>query len=437
MNRRMKNWRSRIGNSILVRNTLWMFLGQGLRLVIQGGCFVVIARSLGASNYGAFIGAVSLVAIVSPFATLGFGNLLIKNVVRDRRLFPQCWGNALLMSVISGAILLIVISGVARFALPASIPTALVFLVAVSDLFAARVTDVACLAFQSFEQMGWTARINITLSVLRLAGAIVAVKIWAHPTALQWGVLYCAASCVCAVFSIVVVGQRFGRPRLNRVAMRSELAEGFHFATGLSAQTIYNDLDKTMLARLSTLDATGIYAAAYRLIDVAFVPVRSLLWAASPGYFRAGEHGIQASVGYMKRLLPRAVAYALLVLIAMVAAAPLVPRILGPEYARSIEALRWLALIPLMRTIHTFYGDALAVAGHQKVRMHLQVLIAVANGIINLVVIPMYSWRGAVWSSLASDFLLLVAMVSAVTFLSRENDAKSVVPQYALDSSVK
>lgn len=433
----MKSWRSRVGQSVLARNTLWMFLGQGLRLVIQGGCFVVIARSLGASNYGAFIGAVSLVAIFSPFATLGFGSLLIKNVARDRSLFPQYWGNALFMSVVSGAILLAVITAVARFALPASIPTALVFIIAASDLFAARVTDVASLAFQGFEQMGWTANVNVTLSVLRLLGAMIAVKIWVHPTALQWGFLYCAASCVCAVFSIVVVTHKFGKPRLDAAKIVSELAEGFHFATGASAQTIYNDLDKTMLSRLSTLDATGIYAVAYRLIDVAFVPVRSLLGAAYPQYFRVGEQGIQASIGYMKRLLPRAVTYALGVYVALVATAPLIPRILGPEYARSVEALRWLALIPLMRTIHTFCGDALATTGHQKLRMLFQVLIAVVNVLINLWIIPLYSWRGAVWSSLASDFLLLVGMVSAVAFLSRENDPKSVVPQYALDPSVK
>src|ERR1700733_9330028 len=394
----MKNWRSRIGKSVLVRNTLWMFLGQGLRLVIQGGCFVVIARSLGASNYGAFIGAVSLVAIVSPFATLGFGNLLIKNVVRDRRLFPQCWGNALLMSVISGAILLIVISGVARFALPASIPTALVFLVAVSDLFAARVTDVACLAFQSFEQMGWTARINITLSVLRLAGAIVAVKIWAHPTALQWGVLYCAASCVCSVFSIVVVGQRFGRPRLNSVAMRSELAEGFHFATGLSAQTIYNDLDKTMLARLSTLDATGIYAAAYRLIDVSFAPVRSVLNAANSSFFRNGQHGIYVSYAYAKRLMPKMIVYSVLAFLGLFFAAPVLPLVIGKEFARTVEPLRWLALLPLLKTIHYFLSDAVTGAGYQGYRSAVQVSVAVANVGLNLWLIPLYAWRGAAWA---------------------------------------
>ena len=46
--------------SVLAKNTLWMLLGQGLRLVIQALYFVVIARSLGVSGYGAFIGVVAL-----------------------------------------------------------------------------------------------------------------------------------------------------------------------------------------------------------------------------------------------------------------------------------------------------------------------------------------------------------------------------------------
>jgi O-antigen/teichoic acid export membrane protein len=71
----------------LVRNTAWMLCGQGLRLVIQALYFIEIARSLGATNYGAFIGVVALVGIVYPYGALGSGNLLIKNVSRDQSLF--------------------------------------------------------------------------------------------------------------------------------------------------------------------------------------------------------------------------------------------------------------------------------------------------------------------------------------------------------------
>ena len=64
-----------------------MFLGYGVRIIVQAGYFVLIARALGPLQYGAFVGATALIAIVGPFAGLGFGNLLIKNVSRDKSLF--------------------------------------------------------------------------------------------------------------------------------------------------------------------------------------------------------------------------------------------------------------------------------------------------------------------------------------------------------------
>ena len=204
------------------------------------------------------------------------------------------------------------------------------------------------------------------------------------------------------------------------------MTEGFYFSTGLSAQTIYNDLDKAMLARYSTLDATGLYAAAYRIIDVSYTPVRSLLYAASPGFFRAGHAGIGSSVAYMKRLLPKGLIYSFLILVGLQLLAPVVPHVLGQEYARSVEALRWLAVLPLIRTVHSFYSDALTGAGHQGIRMGLQVFVAVFNIVINLWVIPAYSWRGAVFSSLASDALLAIIVFATAAIMCRIEPARTV-----------
>ena len=60
------------------------------------------------------------------------------------------------------------------------------------------------------------------------------------------------------------------------------------FSVSSSAQSIYNDIDKTMLGRLSTMADTGIYGAAYRFIDVSMTPVRSLISAAYPRFFKIG-----------------------------------------------------------------------------------------------------------------------------------------------------
>src|ERR1700733_5717407 len=108
----------------LVRNTVWMLIGQGLRLVIQALYFVEIAPLPGATNYGAFIGVVALVGVVFPFGSLGSGNLLIKNVARDKALFPTYWGRALAITAVTSSVLLAVVLLASRFVLPQTIPFA-------------------------------------------------------------------------------------------------------------------------------------------------------------------------------------------------------------------------------------------------------------------------------------------------------------------------
>src|SRR5207244_2519431 len=147
-----------------------------------------------------------------------------------------------------------------------------------------------------------------------------------HPSAQQWGYIYFGTTAAVTLMAMLLVLGKLGGPRFLWSVLRSEIREGFYFSASQTAQTIYNDIDKTMLARLSTLEATGIYGAAYRLIDVSFVPVSALLWAAYPRFFRAGARGISSSLSYARPLLMRAIAYSGLVWIVMLLSAGYLPR---------------------------------------------------------------------------------------------------------------
>jgi O-antigen/teichoic acid export membrane protein len=424
-----------ISNSPLARNTAWMIVGQGLRLVIQGLYFVEIARSLGVRSYGAFVGVVALVAIVYPFGALGSGNLLVKNVSRDKTLFATYWGRALVTTAICGSALFLLVLAISHFALPPQIPLLLIALVGASDLFALNIVTISGQAFQSFERLNLTAIINILMSAGRLFGAIILVSIRPHPSPLQWGYIYFSCTVTVAVIASILVCTALGRPVFHQPFSRLEMREGIYFSASQTAQTVYNDIDKTMLARLGTLEATGIYGAAYRLIDVSFVPISSLLWAAYPNFFRAGAGGISVVLNYAKPLLLRSLAYAAAICAILLVSANLVPRILGPDYAPTAEALRWLAVLPIFKSLHYFLSDTLTGSGYQAVRTSLQAAVAVFNVLINLWLIPAYSWRGAAWSSIASDALLLCGVASAVFFLSRRSRIQVVAVMSGVPSA--
>jgi O-antigen/teichoic acid export membrane protein len=412
----------------VARNTIWMLLGQGLRLVVQALYFVLIARSLGATGYGAFLGVVALVAIVTPFGDLGSGGLLLQNVSRDKSLFPVYWGKALVKSSASSLVLFVSVVSLSHFTLPHEIPVGLVMLVCASDLLGLNLLQLSGLSFQAFDRLNWTATLFFLVSASRLGAAVILTRVHPHPSPLQWGYVYFGGTIVVAALAAFLVCVKLGRPSFDWQPVPGEVRQGLYFSVGLSAQTIYNDLDKTMLARLGTLDATGIYGAAYRLIDISFVPVSSLLTASYSNFFRAGVDGISASLAYAKPFLLRALGYAILAFLVLLTCAGLLPRILGPEYARTVEALRWLSILPLIKVFHYFFSNALTGAGHQALRTVIQVGVAVFNVAINFWLLPVYSWRGAAWSSIASDGLLAVGIGLAALVLARRSERSPSAP---------
>jgi O-antigen/teichoic acid export membrane protein len=286
-------------------------------------------------------------------------------------------------------------------------------------------TGICGQAFIAFDRLKWTAALNVLLSTSRLTAAIILAVLHRSPSALQWGTFYFGSTSIVTLGALLLVLVKLGAPTFSLPRTLAETKEGLYFSVSQSAQTIYNDIDKTMLARLGTLEATGIYGAAYRLIDVSFAPVCSLLSAAYPNFFRAGIGGIAATLQYAKPLILRALGYAAFVSIALVAGAGIVPYVLGGEYRLTVEALRWLAVLPMLKVVHYFLSDALAGAGYQGLRTFIHVSVAVFNILINLWIIPAYSWRGAAWSSIASDALLACGIGIAVLVLSRHSQTET------------
>jgi O-antigen/teichoic acid export membrane protein len=410
----------------LARNTVWMFLGQGLRLIIRALYFVEIARSLGVKNYGAFIGVVALVGIASPFGDLGSGDLLVKNVSRNKSLFATYWGRGLVATVGAGSVLIAIVFLLSAFALPSSIPRQLVLLVAVSDLLGLNLITMCGEAFQALDHLNWTATINVLIGVSRLIGASVLIAIHPHPSPLQWGYVYFYSTASVTITALLLVWSRLGSAKFTGLRWAAEFREGLYFSTSRSAQTIYDDIDKTMLARLGSLEATGIYGAAYKLIDVSFVPVSSLLQASYSSFFRTGAKGITPCFKYAKPLLLWALGYAVVIGSVLLLSAGIVPYILGSGYARSAEALRWLAVLPMFKVMSYFFSNTLTGAGYQGSRACVQVSVALFNVLVNLWIIPLYSWRGAAWSSIASDALLALGTGAAVFLIARREKTSAI-----------
>ena len=403
-----------------MRDTTHLSIGLSLRLVIQAAYFVLIARSLGPDAYGAFVAVVAMAAVLGPFSGMGTPNLFIKNVRSGKRNADVCWGNGLLLTVLSGAVFSILVVGInAAFHFKSGY--FVVIVVCISDLIFMKITELASFGFAASNRMSQTSIQSVVVSLLRLAGITVLMLAAPRVTLHRWVLVYLVTSLFGTVYAMWKGSQLWGVPTFDLAALREDVAEGVFFSIGSAATTVYNDIDKIMLSKLSDLASTGVYAAAYRVVDVSMTPVRSLVSAAYPQFFRKGVGGIRATYPYALSLIPKAATYGVFASASLWLFAPILPIILGPKYDSVVPALRWLALIPLLRCFHVFLADSLSGAGLQRIRTGIQVIVALLNIGLNLVILPRWSWRGAAWTSLGCDGLLVVVFwLTALYYLRRE-----------------
>jgi len=398
-----KNFRSQI-----LKNATWMFYGQGLQLVGRIAYFVIIARVLGPSGYGTFVACTALVAAVSPFASCGTGNVMVKYVARDRKALPAYLGAALLSTLAFSGLLTLFVVLLRPYVLPASATAAMLIAIASADLLGGELVGICLYTFLALEEGRRYSHMAAFSTGIRLLAAVALAFSAATPT--HWAYLYAAASLVATTGGLATVIFYCGAPRFQLGLFFPSIREGVHYATALASQSVYNDIDKTMLARLSTVEAAAIYAVAYRLIEPAILPIRSLGAASFPEFFRRGVKGVTSSFEFALSILKRSAVYGIGIAVALLAAAGIIPLVLGPAYSASTSALRWLCLLPALKCVHVFLSDSLTGANYQWQTSSAQIAVSVFNILINLWIIRAFAWRGAAWSSLMTDGLLIVLL---------------------------
>jgi O-antigen/teichoic acid export membrane protein len=403
------------------KDSLAIFLSFILQLLVQGIYFIILARTFAPEKYGAYVGIVAIVSILIPFASWGSEQIIIQNVSRQRSLFRESWGTGILKTLIFGSLFTSLILIVYSFFPIPGISIQVVFVVALANLFFLRLNDLVRDSFVGIGMLNYTAKIMFLVSVNRFFGVLVLITLYDNPSILTWTIIYCIATFLAAVMSTYLLVKEVDYPKFVLSKVKEDLKLGFSFAIGISAQTIYNDIDKSMLAKLSTLESAGIYGAAYHILNVSFTPILSLAMASFRNFFQQGASGIKSSFELCKKLLPMSVGYSLIAIVGLAVFAPLVPLILGSEYKDSATALMLLSPSIFFRTMHIFAADTLTGADLQEVRSGSQVLVAVVNGLLNYWLIPLYSWRGAIWATLISECLLMIVLWIAVYLYSRKS----------------
>jgi O-antigen/teichoic acid export membrane protein len=148
-------------------------------------------------------------------------------------------------------------------------------------------------------------------------------------------------------------------------------------------------------------------------------PIKAMTSSAYAEFFRQCVKGPGAPSAYAYRLIKRAAPFGAIVFVGLILGAPIMPVILGKSFSNSVEALRWLAILPLMRCGHYFLGDALSGAGLNATRTIIQIAVAATNVGLEVYFIRHWTWRGAACTSILCDGLLVIAFAMALVIVQR------------------
>lgn len=396
-----------------------MTVAMTARTVIQGLLFILIARLLGAADYGAFSAVLALASAIGSLGGLGVNVLMVREVSRSEECFPSAWGSALMAITISGPPLLIAYLFLAWSIIPSSVEFLAIVFIGCSEILLTPLVVAAINAFQSHGFMGRASWVYLIPVLPRFAAAL--LLIWISilcPNEKQlsyWAILYFVATTVATIVCLALVNRSLARPIFPEFStLRRQIREGFTFSVASATSRLYVDIDKTMLANLSTLAETGAYSAAHRIVDLATIPAQSLFITAARRFFQEGKNGLDSVLGFARTLLVVPLLGTLAASLTIFLLAGILPLILGSGFELAVSSLRWLAWLPCFSLLRLLLQSLLIGNDRHQIVAVTLLSGAIINIMANLMLIPLFGWKGAVIAAYTGEIIMSAAMLAII-----------------------
>jgi O-antigen/teichoic acid export membrane protein len=390
----------------VAKNTFALFIAQVVASILSILLGVFIARNLGDIALGKYSFAYAFVIFFSLFLDLGYNTLLIREVAREKSQASRYVSNMLSLRAVSALIVFFFIVLTINLMGYPSDTKNIVYLFAVY-LFLESFSNIYKVTFRAFERMEYEAVITIASHLLRVSLAILVIFLGYGLIAV--GLVFIFSNIFDLLASTIVCERRFVKSKTefdfsffkNTIKLALPLSMISLFAT------VFVRADTILLSLLKGDAVVGWYSAAYNLVlglraipqlfisallptvSYYFVTSRSSLKIAYEKYFR-----------YLFLLgLPTAAGATLL-------SDKIILFFYGPEFTNSIIALQILSWDILLIFLYTILGGFLISINRQNQMAITAGITAVVNVILNLILIPYFSYVGAAIATVGSEAIL-------------------------------
>lgn len=363
-----------------------------------------LARVLGADGTGIYSYVHSTVALMTSLIMLGVFSYGCRQIayVRDdkEKLSEVFWGimTARLVILAVGTIVYIVIC-LANMAY-------LLYFIAYYTYFIGYCLDCTWL-FVGVEDMKWAVLKNALMKILAVMGIFVLVR--TREDAIVYILVQGCSILFANLLAYSQINSYVGKARLVFCNLKKDLVESAKLYLPSVAATIYLQCDKIMLENITGLTSqVSFYDYAEKIVMIPLSFIKCLSTVMMP---RIANEYYNNNTSIISELLNKAaklsmyMAFPLMFGIIAVSS-KLVPWYLGNEFLPVSTAIIFISPLIVSNTLTGISGGQYFTATNQiGILLKSQILAAIGNIVLNLILIPKYGFVGAAIATLVSSFI--------------------------------
>lgn len=384
-----------------------------VRLLLQAGTLLLVARVLGPSLFGAYVGIAAVGILLGTLTTFGTPLVLLAEASqalnRRLRVLPYCVSTALIF----GALLMAVYYLLVVFVFAATpVAPGLVLIIGLTEIFVQPLIAFPSVQLQAQRRIAASQLVYLAPLVLRF---LVILYLFAIPAENPLAVFVFAsllAGLLGLLISSLAVPKAWPAFRHWRIATYAEMRRAAGFAALTVTARGPTELDKSLAARLLPLASAGLYSAAARMISAVNVPVSAMVQSALPTLFTQAREAEGIRPKMLATLFGAAFVYGSGAAFVVWLMIPSIAWLFGDAYLGIGQAASWLCVAIPGTTLRMTSGAILIARDQPWARVLYEVsgVIVMLSAAVYLA--PRFGLIGMIGAYVAAEWAM--ACIAAV-----------------------
>lgn len=369
-------------NGPIARSTIQTSFVLGLRLLVQAGTLLLVARMLGPEQFGAFAGIAALAVLLGTFSTFGTHLVLLGEMSKDATQRDAVLSYAVPTTLVCGTLLFALYLAICELLFSnISLPISALVCIGITETI---LLPLFLLPAIELLAVGKTARsqfITISPLALRMLAAVGVIVSAPETPLLVFAWFYIATALLALVIMKWYKASVWLTVKQWRIASKEQLKHSAGFAALAMTAAGPSEVDKMLAVKLLPVGVSGVYVAASRVVGAATLPVIALLLSAMPRLFRDNEEEVEQSKQLTLWIFAAIFIYSVCLATLLWLCAPILEWLFGTQYDGLADMLAWLCFAVPALALRYATGSILITMNKPWLRARFEVI-----GVIVLVV---------------------------------------------------